>query len=76
MDSHIIFEQIRALPDTTREVLNLYAIEGFSHREISETLHISEEASRWHLHKARNVLAEKLRALHYTINRTTHGKRS
>lgn len=76
MDSHLIFQVIRDLPDTTREVLNLYAIEGYSHREIATTLNISEEASRWHLHKARNVVAEKLKALNYTINRTTHGKRS
>ncbi len=76
MDSHLIFQAIRELPDTTREILNLYAIEGYSHREIANTLHISEEASRWHLHKARNILADKLSALHYTIKRKTHGKRS
>lgn len=76
MDSHLIFQAIRELPDTTREILNLFAIEGYSHREIANTLHISEEASRWHLHKARNVLAEKLSALHYNVNRKTHGKRS
>jgi RNA polymerase sigma factor (sigma-70 family) len=76
MDSQLIFQAIRDLPDTTREILNLFAIEGYSHREIANTLHISEEASRWHLHKARNILAKKLRALHYTIKRTTNGKRS
>ncbi len=76
MDSQLIFQAIRELPDTTREILNLFAIEGYSHREIAQTLHISEEASRWHLHKARNILAEKLSALHYSIKRNTHGKRS
>lgn len=76
MDSQLIFQAIRELPDTTREILNLFAIEGYSHREIANTLHISEEASRWHLHKARNMLAEKLSALHYSIKRKSNGKRS
>lgn len=74
MDSHLIFQVIRELPDTTREVLNLFAIEGYSHREIAQTLHISEEASRWHLHKARNVVAERLKKLNYSIKRNTHGQ--
>ncbi|MBU3675684.1 MAG: RNA polymerase sigma factor [Chitinophagaceae bacterium] len=73
MDSHLIFQIIRALPDTTREVLNLFAIEGYSHREIANTLHISEEASRWHLHKARNLVAEQLKKMNYNIKRNTHG---
>lgn len=60
MDSKEIFRQIASLPDTTREVLNLFAIDGYSHREISDMLNISEENSRWHLHKARKLLAEKL----------------
>lgn len=60
MDSKEIFRMISLLPDTTREVLNLFAIDGYSHREISEMLQISEENSRWHLHKARKLLAEKL----------------
>jgi RNA polymerase sigma factor (sigma-70 family) len=60
MDSREIFRAIQTLPDTTREVLNLFAIDGFSHREIAQQLDISEEASRWHLHKARRLMTEKL----------------
>ncbi len=76
MDSHLIFQIIRELPDTTREVLNLFAIEGYSHREIANTLHISEEASRWHLHKARNLVAEQLKKMNYIVKRNTHGQRN
>ena len=53
---HILLE----LPEGTRAVFNLFAIDGYSHKEIGEMLGISEEASRWHLHKARQILKEKL----------------
>jgi len=68
MDSKVIFDTIAALPDTTREVLNLFAFDGYSHREVAEQLQISEEASRWHLHKARKLMAEKLQEMNYSLN--------
>ena len=37
---------IGELPDGYRTVLNLFAIEGYSHKEIAEMLHISEGTSR------------------------------
>lgn len=60
MDSGQIFKMIQDLPDTTREVLNLFAIDGYSHKEVAGMLQISEEASRWHLHRARKLMAQKL----------------
>lgn len=47
---------IRQLPSATYTVFNLYAIDGFSHREISAMLQISEGTSRWHLSEARRQL--------------------
>lgn len=41
-----VVECIRLLPVGYRTVLNLYAIEGFSHREIGEMLEIGESTSR------------------------------
>lgn len=67
MDTQEIFKMIQSLPDTTREVLNLVAIDGFSHREVGEMLNISEENSRWHLHKARKLMSEKLEKQNVTI---------
>ena len=60
MDSQEIYKMIQSLPDTAREVLNLFAIDGYSHKEIAEMLNFSEEASRWHLHKARKLMVEKM----------------
>ena len=47
---------IARLPDGYRVVFNLYAIEGYSHREIADTLEIKESTSRSQLVKARKLL--------------------
>jgi len=47
---------VARLPDGYRLVFNLYAIEGYSHREIAETLDIKESTSRSQLLKARKSL--------------------
>jgi len=51
---------IAELPDGFRMVFNLYAIEGYSHKEVSELLHIEESTSRSQLTKARKILQDKL----------------
>jgi RNA polymerase sigma factor (sigma-70 family) len=47
---------IRQLPPATRQVFNLFAIDGFSHKEISESLGMSEGTSKWHVNQARQQL--------------------
>jgi RNA polymerase sigma factor (sigma-70 family) len=54
---------IRDLSPQYRIVFNLYAIEGFSHKEISEMLNISEGTSKSNLSRARMILQEKVK--HY-----------
>ncbi|MCD7964105.1 MAG: sigma-70 family RNA polymerase sigma factor [Rikenellaceae bacterium] len=51
---------ISGLPDGYRTVLNMYAIEGFSHREISEMLNISEGTSRSQYARAKSYLIKKI----------------
>lgn len=58
-----IMELIQKLPDNTRAVFNMYILEGFSHREISEKLGISEGTSKWHVHEGRKILKEQLNKL-------------
>jgi len=58
-----LMELIQALPDGYRIVFNLYAIEGFSHREIAESLGIGESTSRSQLVKARRILQKKVEDL-------------
>ncbi len=47
---------IARLPDGYRVVFNLFAIEGYNHKEIADMLHIQESTSRSQLVKARKML--------------------
>ena len=47
---------LHQLGDTRRAVFNLYAVEGYSHKEIADKLEISEDNSRYHLSMARKDL--------------------
>jgi len=49
-----------ALPEATRLVFNLFAIEGYSHAEIAEMLGISDGTSKWHVSKAREELQKMI----------------
>jgi RNA polymerase sigma factor (sigma-70 family) len=55
-----VIECIRLLPMGYRTVLNLYAIEGFSHREIGAMLDIEESTSRSQYTRAKAMLEEAL----------------
>jgi RNA polymerase sigma-70 factor (ECF subfamily) len=55
-----IVECIRMLPIGYRTVLNLYAIEGYSHREIGMMLDIEESTSRSQYTRAKAMLEEIL----------------
>ncbi|MFP4556517.1 MAG: RNA polymerase sigma factor [Bacteroidales bacterium] len=47
---------IAKLPDGARAVFNLFAVEGYSHKEIAEQLHISVGTSKSQFNRARNLL--------------------
>jgi RNA polymerase sigma factor (sigma-70 family) len=51
---------IRELPPKYRMVFNLYAIEGYSHKEIGEMMKISEGTSKSNLSRARNILQRRV----------------
>jgi RNA polymerase sigma factor (sigma-70 family) len=60
MQAKEVVGSIRLLPIGYRTVLNLYAIEGFSHREISEMLDIEESTSRSQYTRAKAMLEDIL----------------
>ena len=60
---------IDLLPTATREVFWLFAVEGFSHAEISAKLGFTEGNSRWHLSKARQLLRAQLNRVPHQPNR-------
>lgn len=55
-----IIRLMHQLPPGYRTVLNLYAIEGYSHAEISDLLGISEGTSKSQLSRARRLLEERM----------------
>ncbi|UPK72933.1 RNA polymerase sigma factor [Chitinophaga filiformis] len=62
-DAAAILALVRQLPPATHAVFVLYAIDGYTHREIAEQLNISEGTSKWHLSEARKILQQKLTAI-------------
>ncbi len=56
-----LLESIQTLSEGYRTILNLYAIEGYSHKEIGELLQISEVTSRSQYSRARARLIEILK---------------
>lgn len=60
LDAEELYALVRALPLGYRTVFNLFAIEGYTHREIAVRLGISEGTSRSQLAKARRMLQEMM----------------
>lgn len=63
--SRLSEEQLMAfvaeLPDGCRTVFNLYVFEEKSHKEIAEMLGIKEHSSTSQLHRAKNLLAKRIK---------------
>ncbi len=55
-----LLEMIQTLPHGCQIVFNMFAIEGFSHKEIAEQLGISEGTSKSQFARARSLLQAKL----------------
>jgi len=60
MDAELLQLLIDKLPEGYRTVLVMFAVEGYSHKEIAEMLNISENTSKSQLFKARKQLQEQL----------------
>jgi RNA polymerase sigma-70 factor (ECF subfamily) len=55
-----LMKLVMSLPPGFRTVFNMYAIEGYSHKEIAETLGITETTSRTQFSRARIWLQNKI----------------
>src|SRR6201996_7749280 len=60
LDARDLMALIQQLAPGYRIVFNLYAIEGYSHKEIGEIVNITESASKSQLSRARTVLKEQI----------------
>lgn len=55
-----LLEMIQSLPQGCQIVFNLFAIEGYNHKEIAELLGISEGTSKSQYARARSLMQQKL----------------
>jgi len=64
-----LMEMIEDLSPQYRMVFNMYAIEGYSHKEIAELLGITEGTSKSNLSRARVILQEKIKEFYKQIDK-------
>ena len=57
----ILAGMVEGLPEGYRTVFNLYALDGYSHKEIGTMLGIKEKSSSSQYFRARALLAEKIK---------------
>tara|TARA_B110000977_G_scaffold189941_1_gene260126 strand:+ start:220 stop:819 length:600 start_codon:yes stop_codon:yes gene_type:complete len=69
-DAQELRNMLERLPDVTQRVFNMYALDGFKHREIADYLGISEGTSKWHVSDARKKLKAMLEAQEKVNERT------
>ena len=63
INSDGIFKVIQQLPSGARTVFNLYAVEGYTHKEIAQKLEITEGTSKSQFKRARALLKDLLKDL-------------
>ena len=55
-----LLKLVNSMPDGYKVVFNMFAIEGYTHREIADTLGISESTSKSQYSRARAYLRERI----------------
>lgn len=63
LNAEDLLKLVQSLPVGYRTVFNMYAIEGYTHREIGEELKISENTSKSQYSRARGILQKKIEEL-------------
>ena len=61
LSEEILMQFVAELPDGCRTVFNLYVFEEKSHKEIARLLHIKENSSTSQLHRAKSLLAKRIK---------------
>jgi RNA polymerase sigma-70 factor (ECF subfamily) len=69
---HLLEEDIKGLiarlPDAQRKGFMLFALEGYSHKEIAELMDIKENTSKWLVFEARKSLREMISEMNGSLN--------
>jgi len=71
LDADQLKAMIAQLPNTTRQVFNLFVIDGYKHHEIADLLSITTGTSKWHLNSARKkvkLMIQKIKEIEKVIH--------
>lgn len=68
VDLDFLLNAIQELPDRYRLVFNLYVLDGYSHKEISEMLEITTGTTKSNLARARKILKVKVEGYMASLN--------
>ena len=60
IETEALQEMLDKVPEMSRKVFNLFAIDGYSHNEIAKLLGISSGTSKWHVSHARKSLKSSI----------------
>lgn len=60
LDEEQVYTIVESMPDGYRTVFNLFAIEGYTHKEIAQMLDITENTSKSQLRKARIYIIDRM----------------
>jgi RNA polymerase sigma-70 factor (ECF subfamily) len=69
LEMDVLMGLLTRLPDISRNVFNLYVIDGYTHKEIGDLLEISDGTSKWHLSNARKLLRDMVEKISKTDNK-------
>ncbi len=64
LEANDIIKLVNSLPQRAKEVLKLYAIEGYKHQEIAKILGITEGTSKSQFSRAKKMLQNSIKTLH------------
>jgi RNA polymerase sigma-70 factor (ECF subfamily) len=60
-----LYELLKTMPEGYRVIFNLYAIEGFKHKEIAKKLNIDESTSKTQYLRAKNWIIKRMKKLNW-----------
>lgn len=63
-----ILKLIDKLPPASADIFILYAVEGYSHKDIADMKKISVGTSKWHLSEARKKLQDLIKENYSSLN--------
>ncbi|MEP2026975.1 MAG: sigma-70 family RNA polymerase sigma factor [Reichenbachiella sp.] len=73
LEAEDLIQMIQELPQGYQTIFNLYAIEGYTHKEIAEQLEISVNTSKSQLSRARSLLQKKIAESEKDLKKRNNG---